>query len=129
MRASFFPADVFRWPMRQQVLEEFAAAEGVVWAGILSREGFIHEAAGADSSNLEGVGSLAPAMLDAADALSSASERGTTTRVTALGTAGTLVCERLAPDWHLLVRLEPGANLGLLRITLSGCCDRLRELL
>ena len=55
--------------MRQQVLDEFAAAEGVVWAGILSGEGFIHEAAGTDSSNLEGVGSLAPSMLDAADAL------------------------------------------------------------
>ncbi|PXF21374.1 MAG: hypothetical protein CXX71_04510 [Methanobacteriota archaeon] len=115
--------------MRQQVLEEFAAAEGVVWAGILSGEGFIHEAVGADSSHLEGAGSLAPAMLDASDALSSASERGATTRVTALATAGTLVCERLAPDWHLLVRLESGANLGLLRIALSGCCERLRELL
>ena len=128
MRASFFPADGLRWPMRQHVREEFAAVEGVVWAGILSGEGFIHESAGSDSSNLEGAGSLAPAMLDAADALSSASERGATTRVTALATAGTLVCERLAPDWHLLVRLESGANLGLLRITLSGCCDRLRGL-
>jgi hypothetical protein len=49
--------------------------------------------------------------------------------VTALATAGTLVCERIAPDWHLLARLESGANLGLLRITLSGCCERLRELL
>ena len=115
--------------MRQQVLDEFAAADGVVWAGILSGEGFIHETAGTDSSNLEGAGSLAPSMLDAADALSSASGRGPTTRVTSLATAGTLVCERLASDWHLLARFESGANLGLLRISLSGCCDRLRELL
>ncbi len=127
MTASFFSADRLRWSMRQQVLEEFAASEGVVWAGILSEEGFIHESAGTDSANIEGAGSLAPAMLDAVDALSSAS--GATTRVTALATAGTLVCERIAPDWHLLARLESGANLGLLRITLSGCCERLRELL
>ena len=129
MTASFFSEDGLRWSMRQQVLEEFAASEGVVWAGILSEEGFIHESAGTDSANIEGAGSLAPAMLDAVDALSSASGRGATTRVTALATAGTLVCERISPDWHLLARLESGANLGLLRITLSGCCERLRELL
>jgi len=115
--------------MREEIVDNIASLEGVIWCAITTNEGFIEEIAGAPAKFLESTASLLPSMLESVAIVLANVNLGDPTTVTIIGEDGILAISSVNAHYALVSQLNEGANLGLIRRLMNEGISHLRPLM
>ncbi len=114
--------------VKRAILSELLQVEGVEWVALSTSEGFMEEIVGGSPKYVEGEASLLPSLIGRGESLMEELSIEGVDSATILATGG-VITARVVDDSHFLIlKLETGANLGLVRAMMVDCTERLNRL-